>query len=115
MKKIIALVLAFAMLFALATPAFATVNEAGKGVADDGVYNVYIAGGVAKIANSLIVISLTKGDEIGHVAETKTDANGNYEYKFKFAGDIENYQLLVRDIKGVEDITDTDTTATYKH
>lgn len=115
MKKIIALVLAFAMLFALATPAFATVNEAGKGVAGDGVYNVYIAGRVAKIANSLIVISLTKGDEIGHVAETKTDANGNYEYKFKFAGDIENYQLLVRDIKGVEDITDTVTTATYKH
>ena len=116
MKKIISVVLAIAMLFALAVPAFAAVNEAGKGVVGENEYNVYIAGRVLKIASSTVVITLIKGDdEIGHVAEVKTDADGYYEHKFKFRGDIENYQLLVRDIKGIEDITDSVTTATYKH
>lgn len=116
MKKILALILAIAMVLSVATSAMADVVEVGKGESGDNVYDVYVAGKVAtsKIAGGVQII-FSKGEEIGNVYETKPDSNGEYEYKFKFRGEIEDYTLSVRDGEGIEDITDTIKTATYKH
>ncbi len=112
MKKMFCVVLAFIMLLP-SFAALATTTEIGASI-DSDWYNVYISG-CAEAVQGVTVLLLNSQNQVGYITELDTDSEGNYETKFKFSKNINDYVVKVRDSESAEDITDSLNTAFARH
>ena len=103
MKKILCVVLSFLMILPIV--AFASVS--GEVSYSESAQNIYIAGDLSKAdVKSGSVVTLTiKNSEgtIKYIEEVEVDANLKYEFKFKFAGNIDDCVVNVKE--GDNDVT----------
>lgn len=115
MKKILCFFIGLVMILSTFAASAAT-TEVGAAI-DSDWYNVYIAGQADKSTLGVTVLLLDKDDSnnVGYIAELDTDSFGNYETKFKFAGNINDYTVKVRDNDTAEDLTHSLNTAFARH
>ncbi len=102
MKKIIAILLCFAVIFSgLSVFADATMHKNTQNIRVEGV----------SAPNSQVTVCLVKkgaglsDENIGHIGQTTADLSGKYAYKFKFDADsLSDYNFVIKE--GEKDITD---------
>jgi len=102
MKKILALLLVFCMLVPMA--AFAETTEVSY-AGSNATCNVYIEG---EATTTFVSVILKDGNgNVGYINQVTPDSenNGKYALKFKFTGDISDYNVYVRDEVTGQDIS----------
>ena len=82
---------------------------------DTDYYNVYISGKSELISKPVTFMLIDENNNPGYVREFKTDKSGEYELKFKFDGNINDYRFMLRDSETAADITGTVRTSFAKH
>ena len=110
MKKIICLMLSVLMILS-SVSALAATKELGAYSVDDIATNVYLEGKAEGLAGQAVTVLFKNDDEVGYIIELETEADGTYKHKFKFKGNISEYDIKVRDSETSTDITHTLTTA----
>ena len=114
MKKILCLALCVMMMLSSITT-FAATKEVGAYETGVDIYNVYVGGKADVSGQSVTILLMDYQGNIGYINELDTTGNGEYETKFKFSGNINNYEVKVRDSVTSEDITNSLKTAFAKH
>lgn len=98
MKKVLCVLLCVIML--LPTVAFADLS--GEFNYSKDAHSIYIAGDLSQTASpdgefvTLLIREKTTGN-IGYISQYNVDADGKYEAKFKFDGDLSDCEILVRE------------------
>ena len=111
MKKIICFILSVMMILSTFSVS-ADVSEAGA-VIDSSAYNVYIEGKTDPLGRAVTITLIDDNDNLGYIRDVTTDNHGNYSLKFKFDGNISDYNIIVYDAN-YNDITSTLNTAVAK-
>lgn len=81
----------------LTVPFFASVSELGGAEVSDSVYNVYVEGYAGDGAINVTFLLKNAQNQIGYIEQIAVDNSGKYAYKFRFRGDIGQYNAYIKD------------------
>lgn len=97
-RKIILLMLIVSMIASCLTiPAYASVSEIGSAQVSANLYNVYVEGYVGDGISSVTLLLKNSANQIGYIDQISVDGSGRYSHKFKFRGNVEEYNAYIKD------------------